>query len=63
MTTSDPASATPPELPTPAQGKRRRDTQRHSAPSISSAPETIRFCEAHLAAMTDLDQEWHDWGQ
>ena len=63
MTTSDPASATPPELPTPAQGKRRRDTQRHSAPSISSAPETIRFCEAHLAAMTDLDEEWHDWGQ
>ena len=63
MTTSDPASSTPPELPTPAQGKRRRDTQRHSAPSISSAPETIRFCEAHLAAMTDLDEEWHDWGQ
>ena len=45
------------------RGHARSASQRHSAPSISSAPETIRFCEAHLAAMTDLDEELHDWGQ
>ncbi len=37
--------------------------RRHSEPSISSAPETLRFCEGHLSAMTDLDEEWHEWGQ
>lgn len=47
----------------PATAARRTRPQRHSAPSISSAPETIRFCEAHLAAMTDLEEEWHNWGQ
>lgn len=42
---------------------RRPRPQRHSAPSISLAPQTLRFCEAHLAAMTDLEEEWHEWGQ
>ena len=52
----NPSSLTPASPAAPRQ-------QRHTEPSISSAPRTIRFCEAHLAAMTDLEEEWHEWGQ
>ncbi|GAA4498196.1 helix-turn-helix transcriptional regulator [Pseudaeromonas paramecii] len=50
----------PSSRPRPAQVAK---PQRHTQASISEAPETLRFCEAHLAARTDVEEEWHTWGQ
>lgn len=63
MTISDSKSPLMLNQTVSVRGHARPASQRHSAPSISSAPGTIRFCEAHLAAMTDLEEEWHAWGQ